>query len=153
MMVSDLPDELHSIILCFLPRASLKRARLVSRRWNDVGSRWLFPRVYFRPHYEIMDIFKKITDDARFTIGVTKIVYDARMFCSEMLDRESHDEAWPYAFESTDSESETDPQSETHLESETDPEDETVSEGETHESDDHDKISKSHDTYCHLVRI
>lgn len=78
--VKKLPTEIVRECLRHLPTVEAKSARLVCRLWSDIIAHWLFQRIYFRPHPEIMDIFEKITSNQLYALGVNELICDARMF-------------------------------------------------------------------------
>ena len=80
--IEKLPAETLAECLRLLPIDVAKSARLVCRRWSDSIARWLFHRVYFRPHPDIMKTFEQITSNPLYAVGITELVYDARVFLS-----------------------------------------------------------------------
>lgn len=85
-MAFEFPVELLEAVLRFLPKLSLKTARLTCKKWGEVGARCLFRRIYFAPRKELLDVFIAITQNAAFASNVEVLVYDARLF-------------WPYVAE------------------------------------------------------
>ena len=81
--IKKIPAEILTECLRLLPIHVAKTARLVCRRWSDTIARWLFQRVYFRPHPGIMVIFEQITSNPLYAAGVTELVYDANMFMGD----------------------------------------------------------------------
>ena len=92
--MGHLPDELLSIVLSSLSPGELQISRLVCRRWSYNGARYMFPRLYFRPHTEIMGVFDTIIQNPVFAAGVSEIVYDTRMFLSCLLSAPIYQAAW-----------------------------------------------------------
>ena len=84
-LIQLVPDELLSEVLRYLPTLSLKAARLTCCRWAHAGARWLFTRIFFRPHRGIMDVFTQITSNPVFARGITEMVYDSRLFREHMM--------------------------------------------------------------------
>lgn len=82
----DLPDELLVQILGYLPRSDLKCARLSCTRCGHTGAQWLFQRVYFAPRKAAIDTFLSISANPGFARSVTELVYDGRLFVSELTD-------------------------------------------------------------------
>ena len=89
--ISDLPDEILLGIIRHVDTHSLKNARRVCRRWAKAGACRLFRRIYFAPHKDTMEIFVRITSEPAFAIGVTELVYDARVFWRLLTRTEEHD--------------------------------------------------------------
>ena len=88
--VDSLPDEILLEITPHLDSRSLKNARQVCNRWAKAGASRLFRRVYFAPQKDIMEIFTKITSEPAFAVGITELVYDARVFWRFLTDSEAH---------------------------------------------------------------
>ena len=88
--ISDLPDEILLEIISHVDTHSLKNARQVCRRWAKAGACRLFRRIYFAPQKDMMEIFVRITSEPAFAIGVTELVYDARVFWRFLTGTEEH---------------------------------------------------------------
>lgn len=83
--IGDLPDEVLVICLSFLPKADLKSARLTCAHWGRIGAERLFDRVFFAPRKEILEYFKRVSDNPVFSKNITELVYDARLFRKHKL--------------------------------------------------------------------
>ena len=88
--MSSLPDEILVEITRHLQTDSLKNARQVCNRWAKAGASRLFRRIYFAPRKDIMEIFKRITSEPAFAVGVTELVYDARLFWRFLAGKRAH---------------------------------------------------------------
>ena len=88
--ISDLPDEILVEITRHLQTDSLKNARQVCNRWAKAGASRLFRRIYFAPQKDIMEIFTRITSEPAFAVGVTELVYDARLFWGFLAGKSAH---------------------------------------------------------------
>lgn len=74
------PNEILDMILKTLPRASLKQARLVCRRWAISGEAFLLSTVYLSPREMDMNIFDNITSHPSISKSVKKILYETAFF-------------------------------------------------------------------------
>ena len=100
--VVDIPNDILVKILQQLDSRSLKNARCTSRRFAAAGAISLFPRVYFAPHPDIMKVFTFITSKPLFAVGVTELIYDARLFWKFWTKPESYCEAYKRGRRSVD---------------------------------------------------
>ncbi|MCJ1450994.1 hypothetical protein MMC28_001328 [Mycoblastus sanguinarius] len=94
--VQDLPDELLVQILGSVPKLDLKSARLTCIRWGNVGSKWLFRRVYFAPREATMQTFTNIATHPVFGRNLKALIYDRRLFLDDLLDFESYRQHYDY---------------------------------------------------------
>lgn len=88
--ISDLPDEILVEITRYLQIDSLKNARQVCNRLAKAGASRLFRRIYFAPRKETMELFTRITSEPAFAVGVTELVYDARLFWRFLAGKRAH---------------------------------------------------------------
>lgn len=84
--IQDFPTELLAAVFENLPKSTLKRARLTSTRWSDIGAETLFQRVYFAPRRHTMQRFINITSHPVFSRTIKEVVYDGALFQSRYLD-------------------------------------------------------------------
>ena len=90
----DLPNELLVQVLGYLPKSDLKCARLSCARCGHTGAQWLFQRVYFAPRQAAIETFLSISANPAFARNVTELVYDGRLFVSELIDSSRYNEAF-----------------------------------------------------------
>ncbi|KAI4097234.1 MAG: hypothetical protein L6R37_006847 [Teloschistes peruensis] len=77
---TGLPNEIVDMILVFLPRASLKQARLVCRQWAICVEAFLVSTVYLSPREKDMEVFDNITSHPSMSKSVKHLFYDTALF-------------------------------------------------------------------------
>ena len=82
--IRNLPDELLVDTLGKLLKKDLKSARLVCTLWSTAGAKWMFERVYFAPRKTSMKLFTDIAANLAFAPNVKELIYDGRLFLSEL---------------------------------------------------------------------
>ena len=88
--IGRLPVELLEHTFRFLPRQSLKQARLTCPVWANAGGRCLFRRVYFAPRPDAIELLVKIVENPTFATNIDELVYDARLFWRYLVDTPEH---------------------------------------------------------------
>ncbi|KAL8727992.1 MAG: hypothetical protein Q9181_005496 [Wetmoreana brouardii] len=76
----DLPPELILMILSYLRKDDLKRARRVSRKLASLGAQRLIQRLYISPRTKDMDVFDAVTQHPELRKSVKHLVYDTAHF-------------------------------------------------------------------------
>ena len=82
--IRNLPDELLVEMLGKLLKKDLKSARLVCTLWSTAAAKWMFQRVYFAPRKTSMKLFTDIAANPAFARNVKELIYDGRLFLSEL---------------------------------------------------------------------
>lgn len=89
LQLQDLPDELLTTILSYLPKLDLKEARLTCVRWSNIGVEGLFQRVYFAPRKDVMQRFADVTGHPIFSRTIKEVVYDGTLFQSRLINEQT----------------------------------------------------------------
>ncbi|KAL8767665.1 MAG: hypothetical protein Q9209_005924 [Squamulea sp. 1 TL-2023] len=77
----DIPPEVILTILEYLPHADIKRTRLVSKHWSELGAMALHvDTVYLSPRDKDMTVFDGITQHPVFKATVKHLVFDSAQF-------------------------------------------------------------------------
>ena len=84
MLLTDLPEELLSIIVHHASRGALKNLRLTSKLFDRLASPFIWDRIWISSHPLDLDVFKRVTK-SRFAGNIRELVWDDTTFQRPLL--------------------------------------------------------------------
>lgn len=80
----EVPSEIISEIVRYLPKLDLKATRQVSKSWSRASSRQLFDKIHISPRKEDIEAFWYITQHADLRFYPKHLEYDATYFSTHL---------------------------------------------------------------------
>ena len=78
--LSNLPNEMLSMILKLLEKDQLKSVRCTCKLFETMVSPLLFDKIYISPHQKNLDVFRQITEHSDLCRYPRELVYDIQKF-------------------------------------------------------------------------
>ena len=73
-------EEIHSQIMACLPKSTMKKARLVCKKWDRLTVLFLYDVIFISPQRINSDIFAAISQHPVYSKCVKRLIYDFALF-------------------------------------------------------------------------